>query len=353
MASPQRPTRERVAPDWTLGRLKECFPSVELALFAFFGVGSRERSGFAASESLADLLRRHLVFDAEKACARLDALAEEDWSFGLAPAELKERLESPDWTVLDARSAHDHALCRIPGSRLLAADTVAELRRSPSKRVILVCNDGSQAPAASRHLRGLSVEARHLTGGLTAWSEHACESFPLIYPLEELPGRWHLLADGRTLRYRRKVAIDDRPWRVWLPPDLGAHSELRGLLALLPHLELVADTPRSFAVRFTPGDLHHAIEHLTPWADCWPNGGQECDPLRERQQLEHVLSEEAPKILKSHKGTVEIAAYEDRVLWLQLGGGCAGCASAQVTTQRELAAALYREVPLLDRIVGS
>jgi Fe-S cluster biogenesis protein NfuA/rhodanese-related sulfurtransferase len=348
--------REKIGPDWTLGQLKQRFPGVELALFAFFGVGSRERSGFAASERLADLLRRHLVFDAEKACARLDALAEEDWRFGVTPSELQQTLEGNDCSVLDARSAEDHALCRIPGSRILSAESVAAARnsRSGTSRVVLVCNDGSQAPAASRHLRGLGLSAFHLLGGLAAWTKDVCESFPLIYPLEEIGGRWHLLADGKTLRYRRSSDRAEQPWRLWNRADLEARPELSDLWAGLPGLELVATTPRSFAARLlAPGDLHHAIEQLRAWTERWPDGGKESEPAQERRELERVLAEEAPKILKSHKGTVEIEGYHDRVLSLRLGGGCAGCASAAVTTQRELAAALYHAVPLLDRIDGA
>ncbi len=82
-------------------------------------------------------------------------------------------------------------------------------------------------------------------------------------------------------------------------------------------------------------------------------GERESTPARERQRIEAVLAEEAPKILGSHKGTVEIESYDDRILALRLGGGCAGCASANITTQRELAAALYREVPLLDAITSA
>ena len=65
------------------------------------------------------------------------------------------------------------------------------------------------------------------------------------------------------------------------------------------------------------------------------------------------MKEEAPKVLANHKGTVVAEDYQDRVLTLALGGGCAGCASAQVTTQRDLAALLYSSVPLLDGIRNS
>jgi Fe-S cluster biogenesis protein NfuA/rhodanese-related sulfurtransferase len=342
--------RETIAPDWTLGRLKESFPGVELALFAFFGVGSRERSGFSASETLADLLRRHLVFDAERACARLDQLAAEDCRFGVAAGELAQRLGST--RLIDARAADEHRLCRLAGSELLSAETVASLRASPPEQLVVVCGDGSQAPAASRHLRGMGLPAYHLHGGLAAWSEDVDESFPIIYPLWERPGRWHLLADGRTLRLRRDRSLRQGCWRLWDRPAMERVAELRPLLEALPRLQLVAVSPHSFAARLEPGDLHGSIARLAPWSDSqlWWSGGEEPAVEAELAVLQRVLAEEAGSLLKSHKGTVEIAGYRDRALLLKLGGGCAGCASAQITTQKELAAALYREVPLLDRI---
>lgn len=303
-----------------------------------------------------DLLRRHLVFDAERACARLDALAAEDWQHEVGPSDLKAALEAPlPPFVLDARSAAEHALARLPGSQLLSAESVASLRAAPERGVVLVCNDGSQAPAASRHLRGLGLRAGHLRGGLTSWAIYADESFPINYPLSESVGRWHLLADSKTLRYRRTEAAAAWQWRVWSREALAAHPRLGELARCLPALQLVATSPRSLAVRGDFTDHSAVISALWPWLEMpelWNGGGEGSHPESERATLERVLAEEAPHILQSHKGTVEVRDYRDRVLTLELGGGCSGCASASITTQRELAAALYRAVPLLDRIQG-
>ncbi len=350
--SPASP-RATIEPCWTLGQLKETFPGVELALFAHFGVGSRERSGFSASERLDDLLRRHLIFDADQACARLDALAAEDWTHQIAPHDLARQLERT--LIIDARSQHEHDMCHIPGSRLLSASTVAAARSQAGSEVVLVCSDGSQSPSASRHLRGIGVPAKHLAGGLIAWSISCDESFPINYPLTEIPGRWHLLADGETLRYRRLVPANI-DWRIWSREQMSAEPRLQHILEELPSLRMIAVTPTSFAARGLPEHLRKAVESLTPLLDeseLWSRGGTCSDIDQEERTLTRVLGQEAEVILKSHKGTVEIASYQNRQLSLRLGGGCAGCASAQITTQRELAAALYREVPLLDSITAA
>lgn len=349
---PSQPAREPIEPHWTLGRLKQTFPGVELTLFAHFGVGSRERSGFAATERLDDLLRRHLIFDAARACQRLDALASEDWENQISPEDLRRDLTST--VIIDARSEHEYQLCHIPGSQLLSAQVVNSLRSSPPTRLVVVCSDGSQSPSASRHLRGLGLPARHLQGGLVNWSIKCDESFPINYPLSETPGRWHLLADGKTLRFRRERELDT-PWLVWRREEISAHPSLCVVTEALPTLEMVAVTPRSFAARGLPTHLGPAVTALRPLVDSahWMQGGQSSDPEVEKQILARVLSEQAKHILKDHKGTVEIAGYQDRRLQLQLGGGCAGCASVEITTQRELAGALYHAVPLLDAIIAA
>lgn len=343
-----------IAPDWTLEQLKVNYPGVELTLFAHFGIGSRERSGFSGSEKLEDLLRRHLVFDAALACSRLNQLAREDWDNALSPRQLAEARSQAQVEIVDARSEEDYERGHIDGARLLSAETVKDLKENKSSSIVVcVCGDGSQSPAASRVLRKQGLRARHLSGGLEAWSREVDENFPVLYPLTERGGQWSLLADGKTLRYRRRRALDGTEFRIVPREHLEKFELGRSLLQALPQVEMVINSPRTFAIRGLPLNLLSAVEALgSAYTDSleWNDWGESSDEAIEKQELARVLAVEAPEILSSHKGTVHVHSYHDRTLTLELGGGCAGCASAQVTTQRELAAALYRAVPLLDRI---
>lgn len=344
-----------VRPDWTLGELRAKCPGVELTLFSHFGIGSRERSGFSGKELLGDLLRRHLVFDAEKACTRLTELAKEDWKHALTPEMLVEML--PTATLVDCRGREEHELSSLEGTRYLTGALVQELTSSTERAsVVLLCNDGSQAPAASRLLRKQGLTAYHLWGGLAAWSERVDRTFPVLYPLVEQSGGWYLLADGRTLRHRLRRPRGRATFRSVLTAELE-RAELGQLLAwLLPQLEAVYTTPWSIAFRgnFTsiPPITKGLSEDLLESHD-WEKIGSVGDEAAEVAAIEQVLKIEAPDLLASHKGTVEMESYRDRVLTLALGGGCSGCASAQITAKRELAALLYRRVPLIDKIVAA
>lgn len=343
-----------VRPDWTLSRLKESCPGVELALFSHFGIGSRERSGFSGKELLEDLLRRHLVFDTERACRSLTELAAEDWKYARSPQAVLQRREG--LVLVDCRGREDFELCRLEDARYLSGELVRSLlpRRSEIK-VVLVCNDGSQSPSASRLLRKQGFEAYHLEGGLYAWSNRIDRSFPVLYPLVEAPGGWYLLADGKTLRFRWERERVGLGFRMVERDALLSVEPGRRLLELEPSLEALFITPRSIAFRgrfeqlscFIRKLSHELLENSE-----WSKAGVEGREAEEAALIERVLVEEAPELLANHKGTVVAQSYEDRVLTLALGGGCAGCASAQVTTQRELAALLYSRVPLIDRIVG-
>lgn len=344
-----------VQPDWSLAELKARCPGVELTLFAHFGIGSRERAGFSGSEVLHDLLRRHLVFDAQKACQKLTELAQEDWEHSLDSHALRRALQQEDILVIDARSELEFTWCRLPHSQLLSKETVDSLRQKP-RPVVAVCKDGTQAPAASRVLRQMGLSASHLLGGLESWAHQEDKTFPVLFPLQEKPGHWYLLADSQTLRFRRASSLTDRGFRYFESEQLSRFDLGQQLLSCLPGLEMVISTPQSFSVRGSWTDLHSVIEHLPASVRAsaeWTQGGRVTREEEERAELTRVLSEEAPKILASHKGTVVVEDYQERVLTLALGGGCAGCASAEITTQRELAASLYRAVPLLDGIKNS
>jgi phage shock protein E len=345
-----RQASPHIDPSWSLGELKREYPGVEMALFAQFGIGSRERSGFGAEERLEELLRRHLVFDAKRACERLNQLALEDREYSVTACELSSQQEV---VIVDARAAEEYERAHIPGSVLLSRENVAKLLDRKAPPIVTVCRDGSQAPAASRVLRNQGLESRHLAGGLESWSREVDEEFPVLYPLDETPGGWYLLADGQTLRYRRERPLTERTARLISRSELERSGKEPSLLKMLPDLNLVISTPNTFAIRGLPLNLASPISILsgelrdaTFWEQLGSKGNNEVD----RRKLERVLAEEAPQILGSHKGTVEVKSYLERVLTLVLGGKCAGCASAQITTQRELAASLYREVPLLDRI---
>jgi len=91
------------------------------------------------------------------------------------PAVLRERLTQPDTvSVLDVRSPAEFDTVHIPGSinvplNLLDQHAETLATRLVRPQVVLVCQSGTRAAHAQRHLAGVGVDNAHvLTGGISA-----------------------------------------------------------------------------------------------------------------------------------------------------------------------------------------
>jgi rhodanese-related sulfurtransferase len=89
------------------------------------------------------------------------------------PAALRTRVAAgggPD--LLDVRESWEHALCALPGARLIPIDELAgrvdEL--DPAREVVVYCHHGVRAAAAVAWLRRQDIPAVNLRGGIDAWA---------------------------------------------------------------------------------------------------------------------------------------------------------------------------------------
>ena len=71
------------------------------------------------------------------------------------------------------------------------------------------------------------------------------------------------------------------------------------------------------------------------------------------KKIEAVLDEKVRPMLRSHGGEVAIDRLENKVLYVKLLGQCAGCPSADLTTETVVEAELVKELPeLVERVVS-
>ena len=94
--------------------------------------------------------------------------------FELSPEELAERLGEEDAPqLIDVRTPQEHAICRLPGARLIP---LQELPRhleelDPGAELAIYCHTGVRSAHAANFLRQQGFDrARNLTGGIDAWS---------------------------------------------------------------------------------------------------------------------------------------------------------------------------------------
>lgn len=69
------------------------------------------------------------------------------------------------------------------------------------------------------------------------------------------------------------------------------------------------------------------------------------------RQIQKILDEDVKDILLQHEGGVEIRDFQNGILKISLTGHCAGCPSAQVTTEEVVAKAIKEKVPEVKEVV--
>ncbi len=93
--------------------------------------------------------------------------------FEIAPRAARERLDRGA-ALLDVREPYEHAICRIPGSRLLPMRQVPSvLNDLPRDRDLLVlCHHGARSARVVEFLRANAFDrAINIAGGIDAWAE--------------------------------------------------------------------------------------------------------------------------------------------------------------------------------------
>lgn len=72
----------------------------------------------------------------------------------------------------------------------------------------------------------------------------------------------------------------------------------------------------------------------------------------ELQQIEHILDSEVRPQLREHGGNLSVDRLENGVLYIKMMGQCAGCPSADLTTETVVEDALVKALPeLVQRVV--
>lgn len=71
------------------------------------------------------------------------------------------------------------------------------------------------------------------------------------------------------------------------------------------------------------------------------------------KRIEAVLDEKVRPMLRSHNGEIAVDHLENKVLYVKLMGQCAGCPSADLTTETLVEAEAVKALPeLVERVVA-
>jgi Fe-S cluster biogenesis protein NfuA len=138
---------------------------------------------------------------------------------------------------------------------------------------------------------------------------------PLLEALLEIEDVREVVVMGHSLSIARD---GDRSWRV-LGAEIGA--AIRGALA--------ANVPA----------IAPAYSERTPTEEGI------------RAAVEQILAERINPQIASHGGQVEVSDVQGTTVFLVMGGGCQGCASAQATLRGGVEKAIRQSIPAVTEIV--
>jgi len=98
----------------------------------------------------------------------------------MSVAELAERLQNGDVTLVDVRAETDRALASIEGSLVLDRETMEKLERMPKDSTLaFLCHHGNASMGAAEYFRKQGfTNVNNVVGGIHAWSMEVDPSVP-------------------------------------------------------------------------------------------------------------------------------------------------------------------------------
>lgn len=152
-------------------------------------------------------------------------------------------------------------------------------------------------------------------GTVTCRSADMAAGSPLLEALFALEGITQVMVSGGTLTIAKST---DESWPV-LGKSIG---------------RIVRDKIASGAVLIDPD-----IKKKAPSEE------------KIRSKVEALFEEHINPAIASHGGRVELADVEGTTVYLRLGGGCQGCASANITLRNGIEKAIRQVIPEVSEVV--
>ncbi|HKK20023.1 MAG TPA: NifU family protein [candidate division Zixibacteria bacterium] len=154
-------------------------------------------------------------------------------------------------------------------------------------------------------------------GSYNCRDKEMAEGSPLLQALFEIDGITQVMVSGSTLTIAKN---NPQPW-----PAMG---------------KLIGSTIRE-QIRSGSQLIDPNVQKKLPSEE------------KIRQQIEELFEQEINPQIASHGGKVELVDVDGTTVYLRLGGGCQGCASANVTLKNGIEKAIRAIIPEVTDIVDA
>lgn len=158
------------------------YPGARRALFRRYHIGGCSSCGFNPDETLAALCARNGNLDIAEVIAHLQSSQEADLQLEITPRELAERRARQEKIrLLDLRTREEWEAVHLEGAEFVDQELIQRLMGQEGQAGLLVFYDhsgGSSLDAAAYFAGHGFHNARHLRGGIDAWSQEVDPAVP-------------------------------------------------------------------------------------------------------------------------------------------------------------------------------
>ena len=163
------------------------FPGARRALFRKYHLGGCTSCGFAPEETLAQLCARSGNLDPAEVITHIQASHETDRQIEITPTEVAERRARGEKVrLLDLRTREEWDAVHLEGADFVTQELIQRLMGKEGQGSLIVFYDhaGASSLDAAAYFAGHGfTNARHLRGGIDAWSMEVDAKIPR-YKLE-------------------------------------------------------------------------------------------------------------------------------------------------------------------------
>jgi rhodanese-related sulfurtransferase len=171
-----------LTPQTSMRDVLAAFPGARRALFRKYHLGGCSSCGFAPEETLAQLCARNGDLDPAEVIAHIQTSHETDQQLEISPKELADRrARGEKIRLLDLRTREEWDAVHLDGADFVTQDLIQRLMGQEGHEGLIVFYDhtGTSSLDAAAYFAGHGfTNARHLRGGIDAWSQEVDAKIP-------------------------------------------------------------------------------------------------------------------------------------------------------------------------------
>lgn len=171
-----------IQPNSTMQEVLAAYPGAQRALMRRYHIGGCSSCGFALSDRLGDVLKKHNVLAVDEVIAHIQDSHEQEQRLQVSPRDVAAALKGPNPPrMIDVRTPQEREMAAldkaIPASQALVQEMMASWPKDTP--IVTFCHHGLRSLEAASYLIGHGfTQVRSMSGGIDAWSVEVDSTVP-------------------------------------------------------------------------------------------------------------------------------------------------------------------------------